>query len=171
MELEALFENFERPAQLDIKLNFKKFFESENFDDKQRGLITLACAETVNCAKLARFAEHYLKSKEASDEEIHEAKDVAAIMGIANNYYRFRHFVKKEDYQKAAGFRMSLMMKPVTGKLHLEMMSLAVSIINGCETCVEGHEKSMLEHGGSTAQVHDLARLASSINGLAICLR
>lgn len=171
MELDSLFEKFERPTHLDLKLNFKKFFTAESLDDKQRGLVALACAETVHSPELIQFAEQYLKANDASDEEIHEAKDTAAIMGVANNYYRFRHFVKKDEYQKAAGFRMSMMMKPVTGKLNLELMALAVSIINGCENCVEGHEKSALEHGSSTDQIHDVARLASTINGVAVSLR
>lgn len=171
MDMDSLFQKFEGQTRLDLKLNFKKFYEAQSLERKQAALITLACAETVNCLPLIHFAEQEIKKAEGSDDEVREARDISAVMGIANNYYRFRHFAKKEAYQKPAGFRMSLMAKPITGKLAMEMMSLAVSIINGCETCVEGHEKSVLEHGGTEDQIHDLARLASTINGLAVVFR
>lgn len=168
MDLDQLFEGFESQTQLDFKLNFKKFFSDGKLPPKEAGMVLLSCAETVNCAPLIRFAESHIRANGGGDDEIREARDIAAIMGIANNYYRFRHFVGKEAYQKPAGFRMSAMAKPVTNKLNQEMMALAVSIINGCETCVQGHEKSVLEHGGTEEQVHDLARLASTVNGLAV---
>ncbi|TVQ79856.1 MAG: alkylhydroperoxidase [Bradymonadales bacterium] len=168
MNTDQLFEKFDRQTLTDMKLNFKKFFESESYSRKESALTALACAEAVRCPELIAFAEKAAKESEASDEEISEARDAAIVMGVANNYYRFRHFVKKDDYQKPAGFRMSVMAKPVMGKKAFEMAALAVSVINGCEVCVEGHEKSVIEHGGSVETVHDVARLASCINGLAI---
>lgn len=171
MNLDELFIRFETPTQNDLKLNFKKFFESANLTKKDAGLVTLACAHTINCVPLQQFASSFLTAEGCSPEEIQEAVDISAMMGIANCYYRFRHFVKKDSYQKAAGFRMSVLMRPVNGKLSQELMSTAVSIINGCETCVEGHEKSVLEHGGSEEIVHDVARLASTINGLGVIFR
>jgi len=171
MDMDTLFEKFERQTHLDLKLNFKKFFEAPSINGKLAALTTIACAETTHCLPLIKFAEAQAKKADASDDEIHEAREIAAVMGIANNYYRFRHFAKKEAYQKPAGFRMSLMAKPQVGKHAMECMALAVSIINGCETCVEGHEKSVLEHGGNEDQIHDIARLASTINGLTVLFR
>jgi lipoyl-dependent peroxiredoxin subunit D len=171
MDMDTLFSKCERQTALDLKINFKKFYETPSIAGKAAALTTLACAETTNCPELIQFATQEAKRLDASDDEISEAREIAAVMGIANNYYRFRHFAKKEAYQRPAGFRMSLMAKPVVGKLLMEQMALAVSIINGCETCVEGHEKSVLEHGGSEDQVHDLARLASTINGLTVLFR
>lgn len=171
MNIDSLFEGFESPTELDFKVNFKKFLIDGKLEPKTAALVAISCAETVGCSPLLKFSEAYAKENGATDADITEASDVAAVMGIANNYYRFRHFVSKDAYQKPAGFRMSLMGKPVTGKLNLELMALAVSIINGCENCVQGHEKSVLEHGGTEEMVHDTARLASTINGLNVLFR
>ncbi len=168
MDIDTLFQKFERQTGLDLKLNFKKFYEAPSIAGKSSALILLSCAETTRSLPLIKFAEDQAKQLGATEDEIHEAREIAAVMGIANNYYRFRHFAKKDAYQKPAGFRMSLMAKPVVGKLLMEQMALACSIINGCETCVEGHEKSVLEHGGTEDQVHDIARLASTVNGVSI---
>lgn len=171
MTFEDLFKNFETTTQKDLKLNFKKFLEGEHLSKKESGMIALSCAHTVDSAPLVSFLQAFLKENETSDEEIAEAADAASIMGIANNYYRFRHWIPKETYQKAAGFRMTVMMRPTSGKQTFEMMALAASIINGCEMCCKGHEKALVELGVSEDAIHDLARLASTVNGLGVAFR
>ncbi len=171
MDLDTLFSKFESPTQKDLKLNFKKFFSDSTLSPKDAGLITLACAEATNAKQLATFAETHLTGLGASSDEIQEAKDAAAIMGLMNCYYRFRHYVDKETYQSAAGLRMNVMARPVNGKAAFEMMALAVSVINGCEACVKSHEKSLIEHGISEGTIHDLARLASVSKALSICFQ
>lgn len=171
MDIDTLFNKFESTTQKDLKLNFKKFFSEGGLSPRDAGLITLACAEAVNCKPLSIFAEEQLKIAGAGPEEIAEAKDVAAIMGLMNMYYRFRHFVEKEAYQRPAGLRMNVMARPVTGKQSFEQMALAVSVINGCEACVRSHEKSLLDLGTTEDQVHDLARLASIVKALEVSFR
>ena len=43
--------------------------------------------------------------------------------------------------------RMQIMGKPVPGKEFFELLSLAVSAINGCEMCVNAHEDSLIKPG------------------------
>lgn len=171
MELDKFFEKFESLAQKDLKLNFKKFFSDSNLKPKEAALITLACAESLNSKPLSQLATEVLKSESATQEEIQEARDVAAIMGLMNMYYRFRHYAKKEAYQKPAGLRMNVMAKPVNGKLAFEMMALAVSVLNGCENCITSHEQSLIGHGATEDQIHDLCRLASVTKGLEVAFR
>lgn len=171
MSLDNLFEKFETPTQRDLKLNFVKFFAESGLSKKEAGLITLACAETVNAPALSQFAIAHLKAEGATEEEIAEAKDCAAIMGLMNMYYRFRHFADKDEYKKPAGLRMNVMARPVTGKHTFEMMALAVSIINGCENCVKSHEESLTKLGEAEAKIHDLARLAGIVKALEVCFR
>jgi alkyl hydroperoxide reductase subunit D len=61
---------------------------------------------------------------------------------------------------------MNVLAKPALGKEHFEMLSFAVSVINGCESCVRSHEKALRDTGTPPEKVHDLARLASVIKGL-----
>jgi lipoyl-dependent peroxiredoxin subunit D len=42
---------------------------------------------------------------------------------------------------KVTRIKMNIMMKPVTGKEFFELMSLTISAVNGCEMCVNAHEK------------------------------
>jgi len=64
----------------------------------------------------------------------------------------------KDNYPRA-GLRMQSLMKPLSGKQNFEMMSMSVSIVNGCPQCIASHEKALTELGVSADKIHDLARL------------
>ena len=88
-----------------------------------------------------------------------------------NVYYRFRHLVGKPSYgEKPARLRMNRLAKPATSKVDFELFSLAVSAINGCETCIQAHEKVVLEGGLTEDQVHDAVRIAATIHAAAVAL-
>jgi alkyl hydroperoxide reductase subunit D len=84
-------------------------------------------------------------------------------------YYKFRSFLGPDlvqaDYSRA-GLRMQSLMKPQTGKANFELMALAVSVVNGCPTCVASHEKAVRELGVTADKVHDVARMAAVCKGL-----
>ena len=58
----------------------------------------------------------------------------------------------------------------LTNKVDFELVCLAVSAINGCETCVQSHEKVVIEGGLSEDQVHDAVRIASVVHAAAVGL-
>lgn len=100
-----------------------------------------------------------------------DAVAAAALMAMNNVYYRFRHMVGKPQYaDKPARLRMTRMAKPATSKADFELMSLAVSAINGCETCVRAHEQVVLAGGLSEDHVHDAVRIAAVVQSAAIAL-
>jgi alkyl hydroperoxide reductase subunit D len=59
---------------------------------------------------------------------------------------------------------MNIMMSPLLGKEFFELISLAVSAVNGCEMCVKSHEASVLEVGGSEERIWDAIRIASVVS-------
>jgi len=92
-------------------------------------------------------------------------------MGMNNVYYRFRHLVGKASYgEKPARLRMNRLAKPATTKGDFELFSLAVSAINGCESCVRAHEKVVVEGGLTEEHVHDAVRIAAVIHAAAVAL-
>ena len=69
-------------------------------------------------------------------------------MGMNNVYYRFLHLVEDAEYQTLpARLRMNVIGNPGIDKLDFELLSLAVSAINGCGLCVTSHEKKLRAHG------------------------
>jgi alkyl hydroperoxide reductase subunit D len=58
------------------------------------------------------------------------------------------------------------MMNPTLGKEFFELVSLAVSAVNGCEMCVKSHEQSVLQQGGTESRIWDAIRISSIVTSL-----
>lgn len=148
----------------DLKLNFNSILESEHLSSKEIGLLGLACAANNTNRPLIEFFATFCREHEATSEELAEAVACASLLASNNIFYRFRHFTKKDKYAKLpARIRMQVMAKPATGKEFFELMSLAISAINGCEMCVNAHEDSLIKMGTSEERIFDAVRIASLV--------
>lgn len=151
----------------DLKLNLKTVLKTDTLTEKEAMLIALACSVNEKNNVLINYFAEQSKGLLASNEEISEAIACASLLSSNNVLYRFRHFTKKEKYQQLPPrLRMSIMMNPVLGKELFELISLAVSAVNGCEMCVNAHEHSLMELGTSEERVFDAIRIASVITSL-----
>jgi len=96
------------------------------------------------------------------------ARSAAAIMGMNNVYYRFLHLVGDAEYaQMPARLRMNVIGSPGIHKLDFELLSLAVSAINGCGMCIESHERQLRQHGVSREAVQSAVRIAATMHAVA----
>lgn len=151
----------------DLKINFKNSFESEYLSKKEIALLGVALAVNANSKILRAFFSDNARHEGASAEEIAEAVACASLLSANNVFYRFRHFLNKEKYNEIpARIKMNIMARPVTGKEFFELVSLAVSAVNGCEMCVKAHEASLIELGAKEERVFEAVRLAAVITSL-----
>src|SRR5699024_7456446 len=96
------------------------------------------------------------------------ARSAAAIMGMNNIYYRFVHLASNKEYgSMPAGLRMSVIGRPGIDKADFELMSLAVSAVNGCGLCIDNHEKVHKQAGVSKEVVQHAVRIASVMHAVA----
>jgi lipoyl-dependent peroxiredoxin subunit D len=65
---------------------------------------------------------------------------------------------------------MQRLVKPETSRLDFELLCLAVSAVNNCESCVRSHEQAVREGGLSDEAVHDAVRIAAVIQATAVAL-
>jgi alkyl hydroperoxide reductase subunit D len=148
----------------DLKLNFVSTLTSEHLTAKECALIGLSIAINNNNKPLTDYFNAYATAQGATAEETAEAAGCASLLASNNVFYRFRHFTQKEKYtQIPARIRMQLMMKPITGKEFFELMSLAISAVNGCEMCVNAHESSLIKMGTTEERIFDTVRIASLV--------
>lgn len=157
----------------DLRINLKNALSSQNLNPKESYLIALAIAVNEKNESLKNSFTKLAKENRANEAEIAEAHACASMLAVNNVFYRFRHFTKDANpaYQTMpAGIKMNIMMNPVLGKELFELMSLAVSAVNGCEQCVNSHEESVRKLGSSEARIFDAVRLASIIRGLSVAL-
>jgi alkyl hydroperoxide reductase subunit D len=151
----------------DLRINLKNAMKVTELSPKEAALIALAIAANEKNTVLRNSFTKIALENEATKEEIAEAVGCASLLAVNNVFYRFRHFAQKDVYQKMpARIKMSLMMKPIFGKDFFELLSLAVSAVNGCEMCVRSHEESVLKLGLSEEKVFAAIRLASVVKGM-----
>lgn len=152
----------------DLKLNFKNSLESDHLSKKEIGLLGIALSVNAGNGILKQFFSRYSAAEGANEAEAAEAAACASLLSANNVLYRFRHFLHKEKYDEIpARIKMNIMARPVGGKEFFELMSLAVSAVNGCEMCVKSHEASLMELGTSEERIFDAVRLASVITSAA----
>ncbi|MEW6736341.1 MAG: carboxymuconolactone decarboxylase family protein [Acidobacteriota bacterium] len=157
-------------AAKDIRLNLQSVFQSSSLTNAQIWGTAVASAIATRNPELAQAILLDAQSQVAANV-IEDAKAAAALMAMNNVYYRFRHMIGKPGYDaKPARLRMNWIGKPLTNKIDFELFSLAVSAINGCELCLRSHENVVTDNGINEDQVHDVIRIAATINAAAVSL-
>jgi lipoyl-dependent peroxiredoxin subunit D len=167
--LESLRAQIPDPAR-DLKLNLQAVLQPGTLSTAQRWGVAIASAVA---SRNPRLRDAIISDARAEVEAsvVEDALAAAALMAMNNVYYRFRHLVEKPSYsQKPARLRMNRLAKPAGSKVDFELFSLAVSAINGCGTCMQAHEKVVLEGGLTEDHVHDAVRIAATVNGAAVAL-
>ncbi|MXV49621.1 alkylhydroperoxidase [Pedobacter sp. HMF7647] len=160
----TLLEKGESRYLRDFKVNFNSILSSEQLSQKEIALVALSIAVNNNNKPLTDFFTSFAEKSECTAEEIAEAAACASLLASNNVFYRFRHFTQKDKYaQIPARIRMQIMVKPVTGKEFFELLSLAISAVNGCEMCVNAHEDSLIKLGTKEERIFDAVRIASLI--------
>ncbi|MBV1838192.1 carboxymuconolactone decarboxylase family protein [Acetobacter estunensis] len=153
----------------DLRLNLSSLASDITLDEQKLAGTFVASAIACRNAELTRDILDEFGGK-LSPEALNAAKAAAAIMGMNNIYYRFTHMVGGDYTQMPAKLRMSVIARPGVDKVDFELWSLAVSAINGCEMCVQSHERAVREGGLSSEQVQTAVRIAATLHGVAAAL-
>src|SRR5215472_4015711 len=135
--------------------------------ERQIWAVALASAAASRNAVFARDIQT-LATQHLDAAHVSAAHAAAAIMGMNNIYYRFLHLVEDEEYGKLpARLRMSVIGNPGIAKADFELLSLAVSAINGCGSCVASHERQLRSHGLEREAVQSAVRVAATVHAVA----
>lgn len=153
----------------DLRINLKNALSYPNLSRKEALMIALAVSVNDRSATLRPALEQMAAAEGLSDTELAEVLACVSLLNVNNVFYRFRHFTQKEYYtQTPAGIKMSIMMNPVLGKEFFELLSLAVSALNGCEMCVNAHESALIQAGTTEARIYDAVRCAAVFRGFTV---
>jgi lipoyl-dependent peroxiredoxin subunit D len=154
----------------DLKLNLGSVLTSAGapgLNDKQIWAVAVASAIASRNVAFARDIEA-AAGEHLDAPHLQAARAAAAIMGMNNIYYRFLHLVEDAEYQSLpARLRMNILANPGIDKLDFELLSLAVSAINGCGLCVSSHEKKLRQHGFTREMIQSAVRIAATVHAVA----
>jgi len=154
----------------DLKLNLGSVLTTTGapgLTDKQIWAVALASAIASRNLPFTRDIES-LAAAQLDPAYINGARAAASIMGMNNIYYRFLHLVEDPEYaQMPARLRMNIIGNPGIDKQDFELLSIAVSAINGCGTCVASHERTLRKHGLGREAVQSAVRIAATVHAVA----
>ena len=169
MTLDALRDQLPDYAR-DLKLNLGSVLTPQGapgLSESQIASIALSTAIAARNPQLVRAIEAWAQPY-LDDAHVQAARSAAAIMGMNNIYYRFLHLVEDAEYQTMpARLRMNVIGNPGIDKLEFELLSLAVSAVNGCGLCVTAHERKLREGGIGREAIQSAVRIASVIHAVA----
>jgi alkyl hydroperoxide reductase subunit D len=166
MELEELLTHVPEYAK-DLKLNLGSVTRQTELTEQQTWGTVVACGIA---ARNRQLLESLLgeAARHLNEPAMFAAKAAAAIMGMNNIFYRFRHLSGNEKYvTMPARLRMQVIGKHGTDPVDFELWCLSVSAVNGCGVCVESHEKVLRDKGVTEETVLAAVRIAATIHGLA----
>lgn len=168
--VESLLDRLPEAAK-DLRLNMQNVLSSNSLERFQLWGTALSAAYFVRHAALRDALLADAAAEDVAPEVIDDARAAAALMGMNTVYYRFRHLIRKETYTELrAGLRMNRMMSPKTSRTDFELFSLGCAILAGCEACIQAHEAHAIKGGVREEQVNDVARIVSTIAGVAVAL-
>jgi alkyl hydroperoxide reductase subunit D len=169
MTLESIREALPDYAR-DLKLNLGSVLSVQGapgLTKRQIWSVALAAVLASRNVELSRSMQA-LASAYLEPGHVNAAHAAAAIMGMNNIYYRFLHLVEDPEYGKLpARLRMNILASPGIDKTDFELMSLAVSAINGCGTCVVAHERQLRQQGLGREAVQSAIRIAATVHAVA----
>lgn len=156
----------------DLRINLKNALQSPHLGGKKQSyLIALAVAVNEKNNHLITAFSELARKEGATEAEIAEIHANTSLLATLNVFYRFRHFCENKTYEEMpANIKMTIMARPVLGKVFFELVALAVSAVNGCEVCVRNHEKSVRMEGGTQEMIFDSIRLAAIVKGLCVAM-
>ena len=154
----------------DLRLNLGSVLSTQGapgLNDRQIWAVALSSALASRNPAFAREIEA-LAAGQLDAAHLNAARSAAAIMGMNNVYYRFLHLVGDAEYARMpARLRMNVIGNPGIDKLDFELLSLAVSAINGCGMCIEAHEKQLRKHEVSREAIQSAVRIAATVHAVA----
>ena len=172
MNISELREQFGDYAK-DIKLNLSTVLTEEGapgLNTKQIYCIALASAYAKEQAMLIAALQQDAKNI-LSAEEIQATRAATTIMAMNNIYYRFTHLISDKEYSTMpAKLRMNVMANPGIEKIDFELISLAVSAINGCGMCMDSHVHQLIKAGVAKLAIQSAVRIAAVIHAAAQAL-
>ena len=154
----------------DLKLNLGSVLSAPGapgLNEKQIWGVAVASAIASRNTDFAAQIEA-LAAAHLDEAYLNAARSAAAIMGMNNIYYRFLHLVEDSEYaQMPARLRMNVIGNPGIDKLDFELLSLAVSAVNGCGMCIVAHEKQLRKHEVAREAIQSAVRIAAVIHAVA----
>ena len=152
----------------DLRMNLRALLDDASIGLAHRYGTAIAVATALHAVNLRDALTSDARAVGVPEGTIADATAAAAIMGMTNVYYRFRHLVGDVAYEALTPrLRMQRLAGAKSNKEDLELFALAVSAVNNCEFCVKAHDRKLRDSGVEITVIHDAVRIASVVHAAA----
>jgi alkyl hydroperoxide reductase subunit D len=166
MSLDALREALPAYAK-DLSLTLASLASETILSDQQKWGCFVASAYAIGQREVVRAVDDAAQAAGLSAEAATAAKAAAALMNMNNVYYRSIHLLSNPEYRPMPPrLRMNLIANPGVDKRDFELWCAAVSALNGCGMCLDGHERELKRNGAPAQQVQAALRIAAVVHGV-----
>jgi alkyl hydroperoxide reductase subunit D len=166
--IKSLLEKLPEEAK-DLQVNAERVLKGESLDSEQTWGVAMASAYFIRHSVLSKAILTDAKAAGISDGALADAKAAATLMGMNTVYFRFRHLMDSDAYNRRPfNLRMTRMQQVATTRLNFELFSIGPAALAGCEMCLKAHEAAVKKDGLNEENIHDAVRIASVLNGIAV---
>ncbi len=139
----------------DFYMNFKKFcFTAGALDEKTKSLIGLAVAGNLDCGPWADFFAHRSRALGADEQMLADVAGVASACAMYNVFFKFRDLSGSDLFSgMPVGLRAHTFAGTTLDDKTVELLNIAISDLNGCKPCTEGHVGKARQLGVSDEQI------------------
>jgi alkyl hydroperoxide reductase subunit D len=149
----------------DLYMNLNRQLQDGKVPQRTKLLVATAVAAAAGSPAAMEFFTHAAIAAGRTRQEAVEAGAVAATCTVFNGYYRFRHQVPAdlEPVFSAfkAPFNASMFVKPALEQREVEAICIAVSSVNNCHKCVEGHIAKAKSLDLADEQIDEIVKAAA----------
>lgn len=155
------------PHAKDLRLNVASVLNDQSIPDRRKYGLLLACAHGTGYRPLVVAVEAEVASR-LDEPHKNAARAAAASMAMSNVYDRFVHLASNPVYGALPSkLRTGAIAALGVDKGESELFSLAVSAMNGCGICIDGHERVLIQQGVKPEAIQAAARIAAITRAVA----
>lgn len=166
----SFFLKIPREVAKDAMLNLSRVLDSETtiLPRADRLLIAVGLALYKNPVHdFTLWLKSAAETAQKKTSEIEAAHAVALTCAIHNGYYKFKSTLTLEKSSLFSSFQAGLRATPyvqsILSKTMVELISIPVSLYEGCSSCLNGHVQSALQHGSTPAMIDECVKIGAVI--------
>lgn len=153
------------PFLKDLFMNAKKFvFGDGQLDATARAQIALAVAAHAKCGPWVQFMRSVLDRLSVPEQTVVDTIAVASTNYMYNSFFKFRKLSGTDRFDGLpVALRAHTFMNSSLDEKMVELVDIAISDLNACEPCVQGHVLKAKKLGLSDEQVLEAVQVASIV--------
>lgn len=154
----------------DVRTNLAAMLADKTLPPKCKCGLLLAVAIATRNHKVISAMECEARSVMTPDA-IAAVKSAAFLIAMNNVYNRFVRLASNPEYRKMpARLRQDLIDSSNVDRGDLELWSLAISAINGCDALIDEHETALQQEWFSPTEIQTAVRFAAIMQSVAISI-